>query len=110
MAEVISKDRGNNTIWKYQFETLGETEFEIPAYANIVHVGAQHFNYMDKAPRSYVSIWACVNPDANKIKRKFRVVATGEDLSSVIDSSDAVIHIGTAIFENNTVWHVLEIV
>ena len=57
------------TVWKYNWPSIqGEAEFDMPSGAEILHVAAQH---------DTPCIWARVNPDATKQKRKFTIVGTG---------------------------------
>lgn len=104
MTEFITD--GRRVIWKYQFKKLRKTTFEMPDGAKIVHVEAQSFNMVKTGPESHVTMWVLVNPDNKKVKRDFKIAATGETFEA---DPHPLNYLGTAVFPDGTVWHALEI-
>lgn len=60
----------------------GEQTVEMPRYAKVLHVEAQH---------GRPTIWALVNPDQPLVPRLFRVVGTGH-----AEVADGDLYLGTA--------------
>jgi len=58
------------TIYKYNLK-VGANEIEMPANSSVLTVQAQ---------QNKLQLWAIVNPDAPKKKRKFMVIGTGFEL------------------------------
>lgn len=81
-------------VWKYSLPN-GSAEIEMPAYAEVVHVGLQN---------DVLQIWAVVDPDAKRKElRVFHVYGTGHGIR------DNAKHVGTW-FDAPFVWHLFEIV
>lgn len=83
-------------VWKYSLATFPEgiAEIEMPAYAEVVHVGLQ-----DRTP----TIWAVVDPDAKRKElRRFKIYGTGHGIRENAK------HVGTW-FQGPYVWHLFEI-
>jgi hypothetical protein len=83
------------TIFKYPIKIQGEFEMELPQDAKILKVDAK---------QGLPCMWAMVNPEAPKTKRKFHIFGTGHALPEKIDALD---HVGTFI-EGHLVWHLFE--
>jgi len=60
------------TIWKFQFEVDDNIEIEMPMGAEILTVGIQH---------GIPCLWALVDTEKDKIKRKFELYGTGHPVS-----------------------------
>lgn len=82
------------TIWKYTLDRVDLRWLEMPVGAKILHVAMQN---------GEVTIWAVVLPNAEREKRAFRVVGTGNPFPD----ADKWAHIGT-VFDGPFVWHVFE--
>lgn len=61
------------SVWKFPFEVNDEFELEMPRYAKILHVQMQGYATNDGKP----CIWALVDVEAPKVKRKFALRGTG---------------------------------
>lgn len=79
------------TIWKYPFQIDDEFEIEMPEGAQVLTAQVQG---------STPCLWALVNPEAPKTKRKFFVYGTGHEINE-----EGVAYIGS-IQMNGFVWHV----
>lgn len=66
----------NNTrsIWKYELNVTDEQLIEIPTGAEILAVQVQH---------SVPCLWARVDPNATKVKRRILTHGTGHTLSAI---------------------------
>lgn len=83
------------TIYKYGIST--ETELELPTGSEILHVEEQY---------GLPYIWVFHDTDKQKIKRKFKVFATGEEFPSDLTFK----FIGTFLLRNRgLVFHLYEI-
>lgn len=88
----------NKEIWKYSLIDVGNNTFEIPSGAKILTCQLQ---------REVPTIWALVNPDAEKEERHFEVVGTGHDISKGIGGFS---YINTVQLTNGIVLHIFEII
>lgn len=91
---IIANPPANRVIWKYELAPF--TRLQLPRGAQVLHVGGQE---------DEVVMWAAVAPDAPKVEREFRIVATGHDF----DPDEVASYHGTAHLENGPVFHVLEL-
>lgn len=81
-----------NTVYKYGFDITDDFELELPKGARILHVDVQN---------GYPYIWALVDPDAPKEKKKFHLAGTGHPINEKIKN-----HIGTFLLhEGALVFH-----
>jgi hypothetical protein len=83
------------TIHKYQFTIADDVVIEMPEGARVLSVQVQN---------GIPTLWAMVETDWKKEKRKFRVYGTGHALNG-LDFMRT--HIGT-IQLNGFVWHIFE--
>lgn len=82
-------------IWKYELKDLGKQMIEIPEHAKFLSLHIQNGN---------PCMWFIVNPNNNKINRKFEIYATGQDIY-LADRK----FIGTFLVNNGSlVFHVFE--
>lgn len=80
-------------IWKWSL-LIGETEVEMPARSDILHVREQ---------RGQCCIWAMVHPEDGRRLRKFHVVPTG------VDVPQPATYLGTCHLASDTlIFHVFE--
>lgn len=80
-------------VWKYTLG-YGLNNLAMPAGARVVHVGDQH---------GLVTLWAEVDPAADREQRLFVFVGTGHD-------ADGGEYVGSAIVGGGAlVWHVYEV-
>ena len=85
-------------IWKFSLEVTDEQIIEMPENALMLDIKTQF---------GKPCMWALVNPDAEKVKRKFYTFGTGHDVK--VDSS-ILRHLGTYTMDNDRlVFHVFEI-
>lgn len=81
-------------VWKYTL-TKVENDVEMPSGAMILTVAEQH---------NEICLWAKVNPNAERVKRKLFVVGTGH-----AELNGAETYLGSAQINNgNLVFHVFE--
>jgi hypothetical protein len=64
------------SIWKFPFKIEDDFVLEMPCYAKLLHVAMQggRFDIADQP-----CIWALVDVEAPKVKRKFALRGTGHD-------------------------------
>ena len=86
---------GECVIYKYQFQIADEFSIEMPFEAIILHVDVQG---------GVPCIWAMVDPDAEKVQRKFRIIGTGRRHESTLAFKP---HIATFQMPPY-VWHLFE--
>ena len=85
-----------NQVWKFTLSP--ECELEMPEGAQILSVQSQGHE---------ICMWAHVNPENPKVKRKFITVGTGHN----IDSDLSLSYYGTSLLhEGRLVFHTFEIV
>jgi len=60
------------TIYKYTFDINDDIEIEMPAGAEIVHVGVD--------PQGQAAIWAKVNTKDPAVAQRFNIRGTGHDI------------------------------
>ena len=90
----------NMTIWKYEFETKGLVNIEMPIGAEILTVQTQ---------QEKPCMWALVDPEAKKKQRCFEVIGTGLPIYGGSDIKRT--HIGTyQLHGGSLVFHVFEYV
>lgn len=82
-----------SAIWEYTLLLTDSTVLDIPVASNILHVAEQH---------GQVTLWVRVDPTADKVKRVFVIVGTGNPFES-----EGLQYIGT-VFDRSFVWHVHE--
>lgn len=83
-------------IFKYPLETVGLQEVEIPEDAQILSVQEQH---------GFLCLWALVDPDKTKEKKRIFLAGTGHPISEDIDLK----FIGTVqVPQTDLVWHLFE--
>ncbi len=73
------------TVWKYFLEPKDDQHLELPAGAEVLHVGVQ---------RGAVHVWALVETDFPNVARRFLIVGTGRR-SSELQSREAWRYVGT---------------
>ena len=78
----------------YKYIVTGRNDIQMPLFAKILHVNMQGKDFC---------IWALVDTEAELEARTFEVVGTGWELD------ENMFYIGTC-FENDFVWHIMEIV
>ena len=82
------------TVWKYELDPFSNlTDHKLPKDAAIVLVGNQGGQHC---------IWVALDPEAEKVKRRFQISGTGHPIDS------AAIHLGS-FQEDVFVWHVWEL-
>ncbi len=79
------------TIWKFPIEVTDEQHVNMPRGAKVLTVQFQ---------AGSITIWALVDPTASKVKRRVRVVGTGNPCD--VDRFDHIGSVQTPPF----VWHV----
>lgn len=86
------------TIWKFPLEVTDEQIIEMPDKSTILSIQTQFGN---------PCIWALVNPDADKTKRRFFIFGIGHN----VEIEEGLIrHIGTfQMQEGRLVFHVFEV-
>ena len=77
------------TVWRFRLGSVAH----MPRGARIVHVGT---------PEGVLTLWAEVDPDAEKTLRTFEVFGTGQHIP------DHCVHLHTWI-EGPYVWHLYEV-
>jgi len=98
-----------NVIWKYEVEIRDVHIIEMPAHAEILHLGVQKVGFNTNGTedeRAY--IWVKVNPYNKGEKRYFKVCGTGHPIEE--DEKGDLIHIGTFQFKIGFVGHLFEII
>lgn len=84
------------TIWKYQLTFNDLNEIEIPKGGKVLSFG----NQFDVG-----CLWAMVDPEAEKEKRRFRIFGTGHPIEISVNLD----YIGTAQFDGgNLIFHLFE--
>ena len=85
------------SIWKFPFAILDDFFIEMPRYAKLLHVGMQG---------NMAHVWALVDTDAPKVKRKFSLRGTGHDCTDVRNAE----FVGTffAIPDGSLVYHLFD--
>ncbi len=80
-------------VWKFPLSSLREFNIEMPDGALLLHVGQQG---------GEGQLWACVDPFAKRVLRRFWVRGTGHDV-------DPATYIGTWMENGGAyVWHLFE--
>ena len=84
-------------VWKFPFATKDVQELTMPRGARLLHVAVQ---------QEQLCLWALVRPEAVTVRRRIRVVGTGQKIS-VNDSEK---YVGTAMsFGGELVWHAFDL-
>ena len=83
-------------IWKWELPSR-EIDLVIPPPGRVVKVAVQQVNHIDRH-----TLWAIVDPKANGVPRKFKVVGTGQSFNSEWEYVDT-------WFDNPFVWHLFEV-
>lgn len=84
-------------VWKFEIPMDDYVEINMPINSKILHVTEQ---------RGIPTMWALVNPRAEKIKRKFRIAGTGHQ----IKTEDTANFIGTIMLDGGSLmFHIFEI-
>jgi hypothetical protein len=85
------------TVYKYELPTEDIAALQMPAGAELLHVGVQG---------SDVMLWARVDPDAPCVTRRVRFAGTGHPLGEGADAP----YVGTALLYNGRlVFHVFDL-
>lgn len=90
------------TIWKYVvpvnvLTVSATTVFHIPSSARFLHCREQHEG---------IAMWFLVNPDKERVDRKFQLFGTGHALPAMRDK----VYYGTGIFDDgHLVLHLFEV-
>lgn len=88
-------------IWKYELEIESRQVVMMPAGAEILSVQQQD----DK-----LQMWAIVEPEAAKERRRFEVVGTGNTMPDLSSEGLARLHLATVqTCSGLLVWHVFEL-
>lgn len=82
------------TIWKFPLRP-GTTALNLPAGAEILHVGEQEGG---------VNIWALLDPSHPDEERVFQIWGTGWQIT--VEPGQ---HVGTVQMRDGLVWHVFEV-
>ena len=83
------------TVWKFPFEMTDTVRIMMPAGAQLLHLETQH---------GVPCLWALVDPESEKVRRKFRLAGTGHPLPDDIGR-----HLGSfQLLEGNLVFHLFE--
>lgn len=90
------------TIWKFPIPVQdGIFELLMPKDAQLLHVGMTET--MDE-----VWLWALVNTDASKVRRRFIIYGTGHAITALGD--EELSYVGTAYDSGKPlVWHLFEV-
>lgn len=84
------------TIWKFDLLVQDQTNVEMPD-------GAEVLSVQPTSTPAVLQLWATVDPDAPKVRRRFEVRGTGHPLGAVGP------HIAT-VQAGMLVWHIFEAV
>jgi len=85
------------TIWKYELDIVGHQTLMIPAGGIVLSVQIQ---------KGVACIWVLVNPEKEKVERKFAIFGTGHPITTVNSGRN---FIGTIQIDGgNLVFHVFE--
>lgn len=92
----------NSVVYKYNLKGIGVTTLDLPKGAEVLTVNAQ---------RSFLCLWASVDPDAETEQREFLVIGTGHKLNFDLKKENYIgtIHQMEGSFFMTMVWHVFEI-
>lgn len=83
-------------IWKFNIKSVGMQDIEMPVGAEILTIQTQE---------DYPCIWALVNPDAPRAKRRFEIFGTGHIVSNSTERK----YIGTyQEMGGALIWHLFE--
>jgi hypothetical protein len=86
------------TVWKFALEVTDEQEIEMPEGAEILLVAQQN-----PINTSTLDLWALVDANGPRVKRKFMVHGTGHPVT------EGGTHIGSIITAGGAlVWHVFD--
>lgn len=86
------------TIFKYPVPAMDKFELELPEGAKILSFQTQ---------RNNICIWALVNPDAQTVRRQFRLAGTGH---SIYHQKSQLKFIGTTkLQDGDLIFHLFEI-
>jgi len=80
-------------IYKYQIKDPHDIQFEMPTGAKILTVQIQM--------GSFVTIWALVDPNADLVIRRFRLIMTGEEIDDI--EIDDLKYVGTVQTKHNMI-------
>lgn len=91
----------NQTIWKFRVPMAGPTTIDLPVGARILCVQAQH----EGAEDVDIEVWALVDPEAARERRRFLIVGTGQ-----LFDPTRLIYLGTTQHLRGTlVFHTFEV-
>lgn len=90
----------STAIWKYPLNIVDEQIIEMPNGASILHVDGQD---------GRLCVWARVDPEAEKVWRRFSVRGTGHTVEKGQLAEHSPRYLGTAEV-GPFVWHVFEAV
>lgn len=92
------------SIWKFSFSIEDEFVIEMPRYAKLLHVDIQ--GDVGSFKGGQPCIWALVDVDAPKVKRRFSLRGTGHDCDDLIGTE----FVGTffAHSDGSLVFHVFD--
>lgn len=94
-----------HVIWKYEIEIRDDYVIDIPAHAEILHLGVQSKGFIEEIKDERAYIWVKVNPYNKGEKRHFKVCGTGHPIE---EDNENLVFIGTFQFNNGFVGHVFE--
>lgn len=92
----------DKVIWKWEFDGRVATSFEMPKGAQILHAA---LDGREREGHKLYSIWALVDPNAEKEKRTFVVMGTGWKRDA--GTWARLQHVST-VQEGGFVWHIFE--
>lgn len=90
-------------IWKYPVSAEASFYLELPEDSEILDVQVQGSHGEFSSALSDVVVWALVDPETPRVKRTFRVVATGEPFEA-----DGLCYLGTFQPGRRLVFHLFE--
>lgn len=86
------------TIYKYPLMHTGFNYIEIPKEGQILSVGLD--------PHNSLCIWALVDPESERVDRRFYVAGTGWGIPDEVLADNRWTFLGTTLDqESNLIWH-----
>ena len=89
-----------STIWKFPVELTDMQAVEMPRGARILDVQS-HSGFLD----SPLQLWALVDPDADKCRRRIAVRGTGHPVDADVRRSTYI----ATVQQGSLVWHVFDL-
>jgi hypothetical protein len=88
------------TVWKFPIVIEDTFELELPEDAEILHVDSQE--------QRYAYLWALVDPDVPKERRRFRLAGTGHPIDDSLEIT-GLEHVGSfQLHGGRLVYHLFE--